>query len=68
MIRLPSCILDRRQQILVFKIRVILEDLLKARTRSQQLQDIGHSDAHTANARAAATLTIIYRDAIQAFR
>jgi len=52
----------------MFQKRVILKDFLEARARSREFQNVDHSDAHTANARAAAALTIVYRDAIQALR
>jgi hypothetical protein len=67
-IGLMSGIFDSRKNILAFEERVVFEDLFKTRTGTQEFQNVGHSDSHSTEAWAAATLVGVVRDAINAIR
>ena len=46
------------------EIREVLQDLLPRNTCRQHVQDIGHPDPHSPNARSAAALFRVHRDTV----
>jgi hypothetical protein len=68
MIRLTSGILNCRENVLTFEIRIIFENFFEVGAGTQQFQNIGYANAHAPNARTTTALSVIDRDATEAFR
>jgi len=62
-----SGVLDRCENILAFEIGTVSENFFEAGAGRQQFQNIGNADAHTADARTTAALSVINGDAIEVF-
>ena len=67
MIRLVSGILDGGENVFALKAGIILQDLFDGGSVTQQFQDVGDADSHSANARTAAALGVVDGDSREAF-
>jgi hypothetical protein len=67
-IRLTSCILDCCENVFALEIWIVIENFFEAGARSQEFENVGHANTHTPNARTTTTLSVVDRDAIEAFR
>ncbi len=67
MVGLASGIVDRRENILALKIRIVFENFFEICSGAQKFQNVGYSDTHTTDARTTTTLAVIDRDAIEEF-
>ena len=66
MICLMSRVFERRENVLLFQIGIIREDLLERRSGAQQFQHVGYAHSQPANAGTPAALGIINGDPAQA--
>ncbi len=62
---LPGGILQRGLDVAFLQVGVVLDDLRMTSAGSQQIEDIGYPDTHTADAGAAAALQGIDSDALE---
>ena len=62
MIRLVSCVLNRRENVFALKAGIILQDLFDAGSRAQEFQDVGDADSRSTNAWTAAALGVVDGD------
>ena len=67
MIRLVSGILDGGENVFALKAGIILQDLFEGGSCTQQSQDVGDADSHTANARTTAALGVVNGDSGETF-
>jgi hypothetical protein len=65
---LASGILDRRENVLAFKIGIIFEDFFEAGSGTQEFKNIGYANTHATDTWTTTALAVVDRDAIEAFR
>lgn len=65
MIGLMRRVFNRRENVLAFKVRIILQNFLVGSVCAQKLQHIRDPDSHSANARPPTTLARLDGDALQ---
>src|SRR5688572_12967285 len=65
MVRLPGSVLERGGDVTIFQVRVILENFLAACPCREQIENVLHPHAEAAEARPAAALFGVNRNAIQ---
>lgn len=68
MVDLASGILDCRENILAFEIRIIFKNFFEIRAGVEKLKDVAYSDTHTTDTRTTTTLAVIDRDATEDLR
>jgi hypothetical protein len=56
MVGLPSGILNGGQDILAFKVRIVIQHLVECRSGAQQFKHVAYANPHAPNARATAAL------------
>lgn len=62
MVHLPGRVLDGRKDILVFEIRIVIQDFLETRPATEEFKNVRHPDPHSPDAGSAAALRVIDRD------
>lgn len=67
MIGLTSSILDGCQNILVFEIRIVIENFFEASAGPEEFKNISHANTHTAYAGTTTALAVVDDDAAEAF-
>jgi len=67
-IGLECCVLNSGQNVFSFEVGIILKNLVEARARADEFENVAHADTHPSNAGTAPTLRIVDSDSTLAFR
>ena len=64
MVQLAACVVQTSLDVLRLQISQLGENLLGSQPVGQKIQDIHHTDAHAADARASTALLVVESDAL----
>ncbi len=65
MIGLARCVFDSREDVFALNIGVIFQDLFEARSRAEEVKDVGHPNSHATDTGTPSALSVIDCDAAE---
>jgi hypothetical protein len=65
MVRLVGGVVDRREDIVAFEKRIVLQDFIEGSSRAKKFQNVGDTKALAANAGAASALAFLHGDSMK---